>query len=70
MSEQVVFASSMGNSFSMRAERAASLISSHCGAFTEVGLLERGLTYAGAKALSVTLLEPQEKVARYEIRWA
>jgi uncharacterized protein (TIGR02265 family) len=35
-----------------------------------IGLLEKGLTYAGAKGLSVTLLEHQEKVARYEIRWA
>lgn len=35
-----------------------------------IGLLEKGLTYAGAKELSVTLLEHHDKVARYDVRWS
>jgi len=35
-----------------------------------IGLLEKGLTYAGAKQLSVMLLEHRDKVARFEIRWS
>ena len=34
-----------------------------------VGLLEKGLTYAGAKELSVKLIEHHDKVARYDVRW-
>ncbi len=35
-----------------------------------IGLLETGLTYAGAQALSVTLLDHHDKVARYDVRWS
>jgi uncharacterized protein (TIGR02265 family) len=35
-----------------------------------VGLLEVGCTYAGAKDLSVTLLEHAGQVAQYEVKWA
>lgn len=35
-----------------------------------IGLLEKGLTYAGAKNLSVKLIDHHDKVARYGVRWA
>lgn len=34
-----------------------------------VGLLEKGLTYAGAKALTVKLIDHRDTVARYDVRW-
>ncbi|MGV3624678.1 MAG: DUF2378 family protein [Archangium sp.] len=35
-----------------------------------IGLLEAGLTYAGAKDATVKLVDHHDKVARYEVRWA
>lgn len=35
-----------------------------------IGLLEKGLTYAGAKNLSVKLIDHHDTVARYDVRWA
>lgn len=34
-----------------------------------IGLLEKGLFYAGAKNLSVKLIEHHDKVARYDVQW-